>query len=61
MLLLNPLARRSHVPPERKGATIAETAIVLPVFFLILFAFIEFGHVFMVIHTLSAACCTFGD
>ena len=55
MLLLNPLARRSHVPPERKGATIAETAIVLPVFFLILFAFIEFGHVFMVIHTLNAA------
>jgi Flp pilus assembly protein TadG len=32
-----------------------ETAVVLPIFFLLLFGFIEFGHVFMTIHTLNSA------
>ncbi len=32
-----------------------ETAVVLPVFFTVLFGFIEFGHCFMTIHTLNSA------
>jgi Flp pilus assembly protein TadG len=40
---------------KRRGATVAETAVVLPVFFVMLFGFIEFGHVFMTIHTLNSA------
>ena len=40
---------------ERSGAVLAETAIVLPVFFILLFGLIEFGHVFMTIHTLNSA------
>ena len=33
----------------------AETAVVLPIFFILLFGFIEFGHVFMTIHALNTA------
>ncbi len=40
---------------QRSGATLVELAIVLPVFFLLVFAFIEFGHVFMTIHVLNGA------
>ncbi len=40
---------------RRKGATMVETAVVLPIFFTFLFGFIEFGHVFMTIHTLNSA------
>lgn len=40
---------------DRSGSTLVETAIVLPVFFLLIFAFIEFGHVFMTIHVLNGA------
>ena len=40
---------------ERKGSTMVETAVVLPIFFTFLFGFIEFGHVFMTIHTLNSA------
>ncbi|QDT52838.1 TadE-like protein [Caulifigura coniformis] len=50
-------ARR--VPIERRddhrGATIVETAIVLPVFLTFLFGVIEFGHAFMCNATLTAA------
>ena len=49
---LNPRTRKRH---NRDGATAMETAVVLPVFFLLLFGFIEFGHVFMTIHTLNSA------
>ncbi len=42
-------------PRERRGATLVELAIVLPVFFMLVFAFIEFGHVFMTIHVLNSA------
>ena len=55
MRLLSKLARRTQTREGRKGVTIAETAVVLPVFFVILFGFIEFGHVFMTIHTLNSA------
>ena len=40
---------------DRRGAAIAETAVVLPVFFVILFGFIEFGHVYLTIHSLNSA------
>ena len=40
---------------KRKGTTMVETAVVLPIFFTFLFGFIEFGHVFMTIHTLNSA------
>ena len=40
---------------DRSGAVMAETAIVLPVFLLFVFAFIEFGHVFLAIHSLNSA------
>lgn len=40
---------------ERRGATLVETAVVLPIFFTFIFAFIEFGHCFMTIHTMNSA------
>ncbi len=40
---------------NRQGATLVETAVVLPVFFTFLFGFVEFGHCFMTIHTLNSA------
>ncbi|MCH2210331.1 MAG: pilus assembly protein [Fuerstiella sp.] len=40
---------------KRRGTTLVETAVVLPVFFIFLFGFIEFGHCFMTIHTLNSA------
>ncbi len=55
MRLLNSLTRRRQRTPGRCGSTITETAVVLPVFFMILFGFIEFGHVFMTIHALNSA------
>lgn len=55
MRLLGQLTKHSRTRKGRDGSTVTETAIVLPVFFLILFGFIEFGHVFMTIHTLNSA------
>lgn len=40
---------------DRKGTTLVETAVVLPIFFTFIFAFIEFGHCFMTIHTMNSA------
>jgi Flp pilus assembly protein TadG len=40
---------------RRKGTTIVETAIVLPVFLLFVFAIFEFGHAFMVAQVIRAA------
>lgn len=40
---------------QRRGSTLVETAVVLPVFFTFLFGFIEFGHCFMTIHSLNSA------
>ena len=55
MRLLGNLTQRRRNKKRRIGSTLTETAVVLPVFFLILFGFIEFGHVFMTIHTLNSA------
>lgn len=46
---------KQHNKPRRRGATLVETAVVLPVFFTFLFGFIEFGHCFMTIHALNSA------
>ena len=40
---------------RRKGATLVETAVVLPIFFTLIFAVIEFGHCFMTIHAMNSA------
>lgn len=48
-------SRRQRRKKDRSGATLIETAVVLPVFFTLLFGFIEFGHCFMTIHTLNSA------
>ena len=40
---------------DRKGATVVEFALVLPIFALLLFATIEFGNYFFVQHTLQFA------
>ena len=41
---------------RRRGTTIVEAAMVLPVFFMFLFTIIEFGHSQLVINMLDAAC-----
>lgn len=46
---------RKKATNERSGATLVEMAVVLPVFFLFVFAFIEFGHVYLTIHVLNGA------
>ena len=43
---------------QRRGTTLVETAIVLPVFFFFLLAIIEFGHAQMVNNMLNNACRT---
>lgn len=40
---------------NRRGTALVETAVVLPIFFTFIFAFIEFGHCFMTIHTMNSA------
>ena len=55
MRLLSKPTRRTQAATGRDGSTMTETAVVLPIFFLILFGCIEFGHVFMTIHTLNSA------
>jgi Flp pilus assembly protein TadG len=42
-------------PEQRKGTTIVEMAVILPVFLTFMFALIEFGHAFMCMATLTAA------
>jgi hypothetical protein len=41
---------------QRRGTTTVETAFVLPVFLLLLFAIFEFGHAQMINNMLSTAC-----
>ncbi|TWT32916.1 TadE/TadG family type IV pilus assembly protein [Blastopirellula retiformator] len=43
-------------PADRRGATIVETAMVLPVFFLFVFAIMEFGHATMVSNVMKNSC-----
>ncbi|MEQ9407977.1 MAG: pilus assembly protein [Fuerstiella sp.] len=46
--------RQQHHRP-RSGTALVETAVVLPIFFALIFAFIEFGHCFMTIHAMNSA------
>lgn len=49
------LSLRNKRKDVRRGTTLVETAVVLPVFFTIIFGFIEFGHCFMTIHAMNSA------
>ncbi len=50
------LRQQSNTKRDRRfGAALVETAVVLPIFFTFIFAFIEFGHCFMTIHSLNSA------
>lgn len=42
--------------PQRRGTTTVETAVVLPVFLLLIFAIFEFGHAQLINNLLSSAC-----
>lgn len=42
--------------PKRRGATVVEMAVVLPVFLVFLWGLFEFGHAYTVSNTLNAAC-----
>ena len=43
-------------PEQRRGTTVVETALVLPVFLLFVLALIELGHAQLVKHVLRSAC-----
>jgi len=48
---------RNH-SQQRRGATVVETAVVLPAYILLLFAIIEFGHAQLVLCLLQSGCRT---
>jgi len=48
--------RNHHHRQQRTGTTIVELAVVLPIFLLLLFAIVEFGHAQMVNNMLNSAC-----
>ncbi len=41
---------------DRKGTALVEAAVILPVFFFLVFAILEFGHAQMVNNVLNSAC-----
>ena len=41
---------------QRRGTAVVETAVVLPVYVLLVFAIIEFAHATMVINLLQSGC-----
>ena len=55
MTLRTSTSRRSQRAEKRRGTTIVETAVVLPIFFTMIMGIIEFGHCFMTIHTMNSA------
>ena len=52
------ITQRRTTNAQRRGTTLVETAFVLPVFFFLLLAIIEFGHAQMVNNMLNNACRT---
>lgn len=48
-------AANSAKANQRDGATLVETALVLPVFFTVMLAMIEFGHAYLIVGTLNSA------
>jgi len=55
---MNPSAtrRRARRRNDRRGATIVETAFILPVFFVFAFGLIQVGHINMVHRVMERAC-----
>jgi hypothetical protein len=47
--------KHRNQPERRRGTTLVEMAVVLPVFAVFLVAIMEFGHAFLVVGTLNAA------
>ena len=45
-----------RLPGQRRGTTVVETALVLPVFLLFVLGMIELGHAQLVKHVLRSAC-----
>lgn len=45
-----------HLRLLRSGTTTVETAVILPIFFMLLFAIFEFGHAQLVNNMLNTAC-----
>ena len=41
--------------PQRRGAVLVETAVIMPVFLIIVFAIFEFGHAYLATNVLNAA------
>lgn len=41
---------------QRRGTAVVETAVVLPIYILVVFAIIEFGHAQMVVNLLQSGC-----
>ncbi len=55
MRLISKVSKPTCVADDRRGTALVETSVVLPIFFLMLFAFIEFGHCFMTIRAMNSA------
>ena len=55
MRLSRHINRSKQQNADRKGTTLVETAVVLPIFFTLILGFVEFGHCFMTIHTMNSA------
>ncbi len=51
-----PFQLRSLASRHRHGTTLVESAFVLPVFFFMVFAMIEFGHAQMALNLLNSSC-----
>ncbi|MBX3442916.1 MAG: pilus assembly protein [Planctomyces sp.] len=49
------LRRRASTPDRRRGAAVVETALVLPLFLMVVMGVIEFGRAFMVAQLLTNA------
>lgn len=50
------IKRSRNTPRHRQGTTAVETAVVLPVFLMLVFAIIEFGHAQLVNNLINSAC-----
>lgn len=53
MRRVSPVVHR--VRPRRRGATVVEVALVMPIFGMFLAGIMEFGHYYLVVHSLNSA------
>lgn len=56
MAMMNRISLFRRTRTKRRGTTVVETALVLPVFLLFVLGLIELGHAQLVKHVLRAAC-----